>query len=35
MINGRAATFQVDGGEDLTLDHYAAARNTYLSRRQQ
>jgi phospholipid-binding lipoprotein MlaA len=35
MINGRAATLQVDGGEDVTLDHYAAARNTYLTRRQQ
>jgi len=35
MINGRAATLQVDGGQDVTLDHYAAARNTYLTRRQQ
>jgi ABC-type transporter lipoprotein component MlaA len=35
MINGRAATLQVDGGEDVTLDHYAAARNNYLTRRQQ
>jgi phospholipid-binding lipoprotein MlaA len=35
MINGRAATLQVDSGEDVTLDHYAAARNTYLTRRQQ
>ena len=34
MINGRAVTLQSDGGEDLTLDHYAAARNSYLSRRQ-
>lgn len=32
MINRRAATLQVDGG-DVTLDHYAAARNAYLTRR--
>ena len=34
MINGRAVTLQFDGGEDVTVDHYAAARNAYLTRRQ-
>jgi phospholipid-binding lipoprotein MlaA len=33
MINRRAVTLQVDGGADVTLDHYAAARNSYLTRR--
>ena len=34
MLNERAVTLQFDGGEDVTLDHYAAARNAYLTRRQ-
>jgi len=34
MLNERAVTLQFDGGEEVTLDHYAAARNAYLTRRQ-
>jgi phospholipid-binding lipoprotein MlaA len=34
MLNERAVTLQAGGGEDVTIDHYAAARNSYLTRRQ-
>ena len=34
MLNERAVTLQFDHGMDLVIDHYAAVRNAYLTRRQ-